>query len=352
MNDLMSQSPSKEIESLKDEFVSLAHGNGGLLTKELIEQVFMRFALSKKLDTEHDSASLLLPSNHVCMTTDSFIVTPLEFPGGTIGSLAIFGTVNDLSVIGAKPLYISTGFIIEEGFEIGQLIRIVKSMNEAAAKSNVEIVTGDTKVVPRGFGGGVYINTTGIGTTEGYPVLDMSLIQPEDHIVISGPIGDHGIAVLLAREEFGLKGNLRSDCASVFPLTEAIKSLEGLRFMRDPTRGGISTLLHDVALGSGFDVLVDESSIPIRPEVRSVCEILGYDPFVLASEGRVVAVVSPESSTDLLNYWRDLSQGAEASIIGKITSSHNSSPTVILNTELGGQRFVEQLEDDPLPRIC
>tara|TARA_R110002153_G_scaffold268550_1_gene433391 strand:- start:3177 stop:4235 length:1059 start_codon:yes stop_codon:yes gene_type:complete len=352
----MKQDPQDNVQSdaplEKEAVVSLAHGNGGRLTKELIESVFVQCSSSKKLDTKHDSVSLVLPSNELCMTTDSFVVQPLEFPGGTIGSLSVYGTINDLSVIGAKPLYISTAFIIEEGLKVDELVRIVKSMNEAAASANVEIVTGDTKVVPKGNGGGLYINTTGVGVTDGYPHLDMSLIMPGDHILVSGPIGDHGIAVLLAREEFGLKGNVLSDCGSVFPLTEAVKSTEGIRFMRDPTRGGLATVLHEIAEETGLDVIVDEAVIPIRPEVLSVCEMLGYDPFVLACEGRVVAITSCESSSTILEKWRALPQGKEAEVIGAIYPSVNSRARVVLNTQLGGQRFIEQLEDDPLPRIC
>ena len=332
--------------------ISLAHGNGGRLTRDLINDIFVRQGNSGLLDTRQDAVSLPLYGEGVHMTTDSFTVQPLEFPGGDIGALCINGTVNDLAVAGAKPLYISTGFIIEEGLQTKLLVRIVKSMWAAAVSADVDIVTGDTKVVPRGYGGGVYINTTGIGVDYGFKGLGVSLIQPGDHVLVSGPIGDHGVAVMLAREEFGLSGDIVSDCAPVHDFVRALCGLEGVRFMRDPTRGGLATVMHELVDDTGFSISLDESNIPLRPQVKSVCDMLGYDPLVLACEGRVVAVVDRKVSNEILRKWRQLPQGEEAALVGFISSSNDGDARVTLRTQLGGSRFLEPLEDDPLPRIC
>lgn len=357
MTDLESQSkfPDQGDECNRvsvGETISLSQGNGGRLTRELIDNVFVRLGNSRLLDTRHDAASLPLNSNVICMTTDSFTVQPLEFPGGDIGALSVNGTVNDLAVAGAKPLYISTAFIIEEGLPTEVLVRIVKSMWTAAMSANVDIVTGDTKVVPKGCGGGIYINTTGIGVDDGFPGMDASLIQPGDHVLVSGPIGDHGVAVMLARDEFGLSGDIVSDCASVLNLTRVLRGLDGVRFMRDPTRGGLATVMHELVEDTGLSISLDESSIPIRPEVESVCEMLGFDPYYLASEGRVVAVVDPNVSREVLKRWHQLPHGENAAVIGSIMSPNKGYNTVTLLTKLGGSRLLEPLEDDPLPRIC
>jgi hydrogenase expression/formation protein HypE len=329
--------------------ITLAHGNGGRLMRQLINDVFTAELGNPILDTQVDASALPPIEGELMMSTDSFTVNPLEFPGGNIGSLAIHGTVNDLAVSGAVPRYLSLAAIIEEGLEISTLQRIVQAMAVAARAANVQIVCGDTKVVPRGEGSGVYLNTTGIGVLHNNLQLDSQKIQEGDRILVSGPVGDHGAAVLLAREQFGLKGRLQSDAATVSPLCQLLYDLPGLRFMRDPTRGGLATVLHEVQQTTGLGMRIQQTQIPIRDEVQSVCDILGYDPLYLACEGRVVAIVKEEHAQEALTGWRGLSQGELAKIIGQVTSS---TSRVVLETELGGERVLEELEDDPLPRIC
>ena len=334
---------------MRDTHITLAHGNGGRLMRELIEEIFARHLANPQLDTETDAAPLPDLDDETLITTDGFIVQPLEFPGGDIGSLAVHGTVNDLAVAGATPRYLSLNAFIEEGLEVAQLERIVASIAAAAKQAEVAVVAGDTKVVPRGNGGGLYLATTGVGTRPSNLQLGLSRIQPGDRLLVSGPVGDHGIAVMLAREEFGLRGDLQSDSAAVLPFTQALLSLPGLRFMRDPTRGGLATVAHEISRACKLEVQLRQPQIPVRESVRSVCEILGYDPLYLACEGRVVAVVSPSDADAALARWRDLEGGKQAAIIGEVSSGE---PLVILETELGGRRILEELEDDPLPRIC
>jgi hydrogenase expression/formation protein HypE len=284
----------------------------------------------------------------VLFTTDGFTVQPLEFPGGNIGSLAVHGTCNDLAVAGAIPKYLSLNAFIEEGMEIQQLERIIKTLAETAAEVGVKVVCGDTKVLRRGEGGGIYLATTGVGIRHGHP-LSMSNIRDGDSILVSGPVGDHGIAVMLAREQFGLRGDIRSDAASVLPLTTAAMQFSGLRFMRDPTRGGIATVCAELLRATGMGVRLQQQSLPVRDPVQSVCDMLGYDPMYLACEGRVMAVIDPAQAKNLLEIWQSFEQGQHAAIIGRIDSADRH---VIMQTEIGGERILEELEDDPLPRIC
>jgi hydrogenase expression/formation protein HypE len=280
---------------------------------------------------------------------DGFTVKPLEFPGGNIGSLAIHGTVNDLAVSGAIPRYLSLSAIIEEGLELATLERIIHAMAGAARDAGVQIVCGDTKVVPRGEGSGVYLTTTGVGVRDKNLQLGLHKIKNTDRILVSGPVGDHGAAIMLAREQFGLKGDVRSDADCVLPLCQALQNLPGLRFMRDPTRGGLATVLHEIRHVTGLGIRAQQAHIPVRDPVNSVCEILGYDPLYLACEGRVVAVVAEEQVQEALSRWQSLDAGRQASIIGHMTVDLSR---VVLETELGGERILEELEDDPLPRIC
>lgn len=332
-----------------DRFVTLAHGNGGLLMRALIEQVFARQLANPDLDIHADAARLSLPPGEIMMTTDGFIVQPLVFPGGDIGALAVHGTVNDLAVSGATPVYLTLNVFIEEGFEIALLDHLIGSMAGAARKAGVRVVAGDLKVLPRGEGGGLYLATTGIGVRAPGLRLGIDLVRAGDVVLVSGPVGDHGTSVLLAREQFGLRGDLASDSASVLPLTQALLGMAGLRFMRDPTRGGLATVAHEIAHGAGLTVRLSETAIPLRDPVRSVCEILGYDPLFLACEGRVVAVVSPEDVAAALAAWRALPDGEAAAIIGTLCQG---PAELVLETELGGERLVQELEDEPLPRIC
>ena len=334
---------------MQDKHISLAHGNGGRYMRELIEHVFARHLTNPGLDTRADAVPLVLPEGDVMFTTDGFTVQPLEFPGGNIGSLAVHGTINDLAVAGAEPLYLSLNAFIEEGMQIARLERIVATLAETANAVGVRVVAGDTKVLPRGEGSGLYLATTGVGIRTAGVRLGLDCIRAGDRILVSGPVGDHGIAVLLAREQFGLRGDLKSDAGSVLPLTQAALNLEGLHFMRDPTRGGLATVCHEISQASGLGVRLQQAQIPIRDSVQSVCEILGYDPLYLACEGRVVAVVAEAQAEDLLTHWRRLPEGADAALIGRL---EERSPQVLLVTELGGERMLDELEDDPLPRIC
>ncbi len=333
---------------MDDKRISLAHGNGGRFMRELIEDVFARQLSASEIDVQADAVPIDLGDGEVMITTDGFTVQPLEFPGGDIGSLAVHGTTNDLAVAGARPMYLTLNAFIEEGFETERLERIVASLAKAAVESGVRISAGDTKVVRRGEGGGVYLATTGVGVRLPGVRPSMDRIRDGDVLIVSGPIGDHGTAVMLAREAFGLRGDLKSDAGPVMALTEPLLALDGLRFMRDPTRGGIASIGHEIVKATGLGVRF-EATVPVREAVRSVCEMLGYDPYYLACEGRVVAAVAEDQFEQALATWRGIPGGAEAARIGRITADERR---VILETPLGGERFLEELEDDPLPRIC
>ena len=333
---------------MDDTRISLAHGNGGRFMRELIEEIFARHLGREELDTQADAVPIALNGGEVLITTDGFTVQPLEFPGGDIGSLAVHGTTNDLAVAGAKPLYLTLNAFIEEGFEIAILDRIVASLARAARESGVRITAGDTKVVRRGEGGGLYLATTGVGIRLPGVAPSLDRIEDGDVMIVSGPVGDHGTAVMLAREDFGLRGDLVSDAGPVMGLTESLLGFDGLRFMRDPTRGGIASIAHEIHRATGFGVRF-EPTIPVREPVQSVCDMLGYDPYYLACEGRVLAVLAPDQAEAALAAWRALDEGRDAARVGRISAGDTR---VILETELGGERFLEELEDDPLPRIC
>ncbi len=333
---------------MQDTHISLAHGNGGRFMRELIDEIFARHLSNPGLDVQADAVPLALNGNEVLFTTDGFTVQPLEFPGGNIGSLAVHGTTNDLAVAGATPRYLSLNAFIEEGMEIATLERIIASLAETAREIDVAVVAGDTKVLRRGEGGGLYLATTGIGFRHAHRP-GLGRIRDGDVLLVSGPVGDHGIAVMMAREAFGLHGDVRSDAASVLPLTLAALDYPGLRFMRDPTRGGLATVCHELRRATGLGVTLNQPDIPVRDPVQSVCEMLGYDPLYLACEGRVVAVVSPDDADNVLQRWRSLPQGSAAAIIGGLQATHRH---VLMKTAIGGERILEELEDDPLPRIC
>jgi hydrogenase expression/formation protein HypE len=336
--------------TMEDTHVSLAHGNGGRFMRELIEEIFARHLANPWLSTDADAAVLPWQSEgDLVFSTDGFTVQPLEFPGGNIGSLAVHGTTNDLAVAGAVPRYLSLGVLLEEGLEFAVLDRVVAGIARAASEVGVVIVAGDTKVVRRGEGGGIYLNTAGIGVKDPALKLGFGEVRDGDAVLVSGPVGDHGIAVMLAREQFGLRGDLQSDAASVLPLTRELVRLGGLRFMRDPTRGGLATVAQEVVKATGFGVRLEEAAVPVRDPVRSVCEMLGYDPYYLACEGRVVAIVAPEAAEQALAMLRSQPVGAGAAIIGSIQADMRR---VVLGTAVGGERVLEELEDDPLPRIC
>lgn len=329
--------------------ITLAHGNGGHYMRQLIEEIFAVHLANPVLDAKADAVVLPDTRGVLLMSVDGFTVQPLEFPGGDIGSLAVHGTVNDLAVSGALPRYLSLSAIIEEGLELSTLERCIKSMAAAAREANVDIVCGDTKVVPRGEGSGLYFTTTGIGVRHKHLDLGLKNIKAGDCLLVSGSVGDHGTAIMLAREQFGLRGDIQSDSASVIPLCKALYDLPGLRFMRDPTRGGLATVLHEINRATETGIRVKEVNIPLKDPVVSVCDMLGYDPMFLACEGRVVAVVDKDSASQALAAWQKLPQGKDAQIIGEMV---DDVERVVLETEIGGERVLQELEDDPLPRIC
>ncbi len=328
--------------------ITLAHGNGGRYMRELIENLFAKYLASDELDLQGDAAAIRLGSADCMITTDGFTVQPLEFPGGDIGSLSIHGSCNDLAVAGAIPRYISLNVFIEEGLPVEQLERLIRSMANAAKAVNVAVVAGDTKVLPRGEGGGLYLATTAVG--EPYVKgLSIHHIRHGDAILVSGPVGDHGIAVMLAREAFGLKGDIQSDSAHVLGLTRLAMDFDQLRFMRDPTRGGLATVCAEIFRATGMGLRLLETQVPIRDAVHSVCDMLGYDPMYLACEGRVVAVIDSTQAEALLKAWQSRPEGKGAAIIGHMDKALDR---VVVQTELGGERVLHELEDDPLPRIC
>ena len=319
--------------------------------RELIKELFANHLANPLLDTDTDAAVLPWDSGEgeLVFTTDSFTVQPIEFPGGNIGSLAVHGTTNDLAVAGAVPKYLSLAVLLEEGLEFAVLERVVAGIAAAAREIGVVVAAGDTKVVRRGEGGGIYLNTSGIGLKPRGLELGIDRVRDGDALRVSGPVGDHGLAVMLAREQFGLRGDLKSDAASVLPIARALAQLPGLRFMRDPTRGGLATVAHEIVQGSGLGVVLEEARVPVRDSVQSVCEMLGYDPYFLACEGRVVAAVAGGDADRALAAMRALPSGRDAAIIGRVQAE---PARVILETTIGGERVIEELEDDPLPRIC
>ena len=332
----------------RDTHISLAHGNGGRMMRELIEELFAPALANPQLDTGADAVSLPIPAGQdLVVTTDGFTVQPLEFPGGNIGSLAVHGTVNDLAVSGATPHFMTLSVFLEEGLEIALLRRVIDALANAARECGVGVVAGDTKVVGRGDCDGIYLAATGIGFKRRGVRFALDCVRAGDRILVSGPIGDHGAAVMLARQEFGLRGDLQSDAASVLPQAQALMTVAGLRFMRDPTRGGLATVAHELARAAGLTVRLSEAQIPVNDSVQSVCELLGFDPLYLACEGRLLAVVAPETAEAALAALSTVAP--RAALIGDLTvgSSH-----VVLDTAFGGQRSLDELEDDPLPRIC
>lgn len=330
--------------------IQLAHGGGGRLTRELIDkEIVSRFG-DGPLQGLPDAASLSLSGKDIIFTTDSFVVQPLEFPGGNIGDLAVHGTVNDISVSGGMPKWLSMGMILEEGLSIELLGRILNSVKAAAEKCGVQIVTGDTKVVAKGECDGIYINTSGIGEKiEGFD-LGTDKIQEGDVVIASGTVGDHGMAVLSARKGIGIENGPLSDTGAVNPLVEALSDFAGeVRFMRDPTRGGVATVLNEVVEDGPFGIVLEEGDIPLSKGTKAVSEMLGLDPLHSACEGRLLAVSSAEASEKIIDLWKTFPEGAESCVIGRVTSD---SGRVILETFMGGRRLVDVPRGEVLPRIC
>ncbi|MFH1943152.1 MAG: hydrogenase expression/formation protein HypE [bacterium] len=333
------------------EEIRLAHGGGGRLSHDLIEEVFLPIFGNDYLNPLNDSAMFEVPSSRLAFTTDSYVVDPIFFPGGDIGRLAVCGTVNDLSVVGAKPLFLSVGLIIEEGFLIEDLKRIVRSAKSAADEAGVLIVTGDTKVVEHGNADGVFINTSGIGVLREGLSISGAGAKTGDCIVVNGPIGRHGMAVVTAREDFGFRTKIVSDVAPLNHLVSAMSAVtDRIHVMRDATRGGIATVLNEIAKQSGVGIELDEETIPISEEVMGACELLGFDPLYVANEGVLVAFIHPDETEKVVNAMKKTLYGRGTTVIGRVAPGPKGK--VVLRTRIGSHRIVDMLSGEQLPRIC
>jgi hydrogenase expression/formation protein HypE len=339
---------------LLDERITLAHGAGGKSTQALIESIFLEELGNPVLDELGDSALMRAGRDtraRLAFTTDSFVVKPLFFPGGDIGELAVNGTLNDLAMAGASPLGLSASLIVEEGLPVTDLARIAASMGAAARAAGVDIVAGDTKVVEHGKADGVYVTTSGVGTVEHGLDLGPCSIRAGDRVLVSGTIGDHGMAIMVARGELELEVELESDTAALHGLvTSLVSGCDGIRALRDPTRGGLATVLNELALASETGIVLEEDALAVRPAVRGACEILGIDPLYVANEGKLVAVVAPEAADAALATLRAHPLGREAALVGRVSEAPPGM--VLLETAFGGSRVVDLLAGDPLPRIC
>jgi hydrogenase expression/formation protein HypE len=331
--------------------ILLAHGSGGELSHQLVASIFARNFHNPILQPLDDAAVISEDGGRWAFTTDSYVVTPVFFPGGDIGRLAVCGTVNDLSMSGAQPLYLSVGFIIEEGFSLPDLKRIVESMQRTADEAGVAIITGDTKVVNRGAADGIFINTAGIGRVPPGIHISGHNARPGDKVLVSGTLGDHGVAILSAREGLDFSTALVSDCAPLNHLVEKlIAASPHIHCLRDPTRGGLSSTLNEIARQSGVGVWVEENRIPIREEVKGACELLGFEPWNLANEGKLVAIVEAGAAETILREMKSHPLGRDAAIIGEVKDSPPGK--VVLRTPIGSTRLMDMLVGEPLPRIC
>jgi len=346
---------------IKETHITLAHGSGGRAMHDLVEGVFLEYFNNPFLEKLEDQAVFEIANTNgavkLAFTTDSYVVDPIFFPGGDIGELAVHGTVNDLAMSGARPVYLSAGFILEEGFPIEDLRHICASMQKAAAEANVQIVTGDTKVVQRGSADKIFINTSGVGVIEHQGKISSSRAQIGDKVIVSGTIGDHGTTILIARGELELETEIKSDSAPLnFLVAEMIdeakklNSLDAIHALRDPTRGGVATTLNEIAMSSDVYIEIREDLIPVREEVKGACEILGLDPLYVANEGKLIAIVSNEIADKIVTRMRENIYGGQASIIGEVKAEPEG--IVAMKTGFGGTRIVDMLAGEQLPRIC
>ncbi len=337
-----------------DEKIVMGHGSGGKMSHDLIGRLFQRPFDNPALRAANDAGVVAALDGRLAISTDSHVVTPLFFPGGDIGRLAVCGTVNDLAMMGATPLYLTAGFILEEGLDVAVLARVVESIQAAAAEAGVQIVAGDTKVVQRGKADGLYINTAGVGVLAHNREIGGDRAQPGDVVILSGPMGDHGIAVLAARGELGFDAEVVSDVAPLNHLVAAMLAADGtsgsVHVLRDPTRGGVATTLNEIVRQSGVAVVLDERAIPVRPPVAAACEMLGFDPLYIANEGKLLAVVAAEDAEAILAAMRATRYGAEATIIGRVRA--DPVGRVLMRTSIGSTRVVDMLAGEILPRIC
>lgn len=337
--------------NLKKDCIHMQHGSGGRAMMQLIQQIFMPAFDNPFLAQHNDASAFAVETGRMVTTTDAHVVHPLFFPGGDIGCLSVHGTINDLAMCGAKPLYLTASFILEEGLPLSDLKKIANSMGAAAKEANVAIIAGDTKVVERGHGDGVFISTTGIGSIPNGISLSGNQAQPGDVILLSGPIGDHGIAIMAQRNHLDFFTTLQSDTCALHELVaHMITSSNGLHCLRDPTRGGLATTLNELAHQSKVGICIDEHHIPVREEVASACELLGLDPLYIANEGKLVAIAAPDQADTLLSAMRQHPLGEQAVIIGEVIEDPRC--LVQLNTQLGGRRIVDWLAGEQLPRIC
>jgi hydrogenase expression/formation protein HypE len=336
---------------LKHGTVDLSHGAGGRAMAQLITELFQAHLDNELLRQGNDQALFLPPAGRLVMSTDGHVISPLFFPGGDIGCLSVHGTINDVAMAGARPLYLAAGFILEEGLPLKDLSRIVESMARAANEAGVPVVTGDTKVVERGKGDGVFITTTGVGVVPEGVLISGDRARPGDAILLSGPVGDHGVAVLSKRENLGFEVEITSDTAALHGLVAAmVEAVPGIHCLRDPTRGGLATTLNELAHQSGVGMRIRESTIPVRPEVAAACELLGLDPLYVANEGKLVAICPSESAEDLLGVMRDHPLGGDTALIGTVVEDEQRF--VQMETRFGGGRIVDWLAGEQLPRIC
>ncbi len=335
----------------KQEQILLGHGSGGRLSHDLLKNIILPAFSNPALDELHDGARVLAGGASLAFATDSYVVKPRFFPGGDIGKLAVCGTVNDLAMCGAVPLYLSAGFILEEGLPAAELERIVASMRLASREAGVQIVTGDTKVVEKGAVDGIYINTAGIGLLQPGADITAKRVKPGQAVIVSGYLGDHAIAVMSERHGLTLPAKIVSDCAPLNKLIQAmLTEVPAITMLRDPTRGGLATTLNEIAGDAGAGIILEESLLPVRPEVQAVCEILGFDPLYLANEGKVVVFVEKEYSDKVLTIMRQHPLAGEACIIGSVTEQ--PAGQVALKTTVGGLRLLDMLSGEQLPRIC
>jgi hydrogenase expression/formation protein HypE len=336
---------------MKERRISLAHGAGGKLSHDLVQELFLPYIGSAPLQALDDSAVIPFEKGQLAFTTDAYVVKPLFFPGGDIGRLAVCGTVNDLAMVGAQPLGLSCSFILEEGLLIADIERVLASMQTAGQEAGAQVVAGDTKVVEHDAVEGIFITTAGIGQIPTGVAMGSARAVPGDAVIVSGPLGDHEIAVLLARGEFSLQGEVKSDCAPLNKLVAAMLAASSpIHCLRDPTRGGMATVLWEIAHASGVGVVVEEEEIPIRGEVRAVCDLLGFDPYYLANEGRLIAFAPERTAKTILEAMQQHPLGKGAKLIGRIVADHPG--TVLLHTTLGGHRILEPLSGVQFPRIC
>ncbi|ACF44255.1 hydrogenase expression/formation protein HypE [Pelodictyon phaeoclathratiforme] len=336
---------------MQHETVQMAHGAGGRLSQALMQRVFMPHLHNPFLDLLDDQAKLDLPPGRVAFTTDSYVVSPVFFPGGSIGELSVNGTVNDLAVGGARPLYLSAGFVLEEGFLLVELETIVQSMAEAARKAGVVIVTGDTKVVGKGQCDKLFINTSGIGVIREGANLSCRNLQQGTSLILSGTVGDHGMAIMTSREGLSFQSRITSDCAALNGMIAAmLDAVPAIQAMRDPTRGGVAATLNELAVSSGVGIEINETTIPVKAEVRGACELLGIDPLHVANEGKLVVAVAAADAAQVLEVMHSFEEGRDAVIIGSVTNEHPGM--VVMRTAFGSRRIIDLPLGEQLPRIC